>query len=165
MRMVVTDGPEQSDPGMASALTPYSRFSQQDALQLHAEKQGVGYHQYGAVVNYKREIDNVREEMNAKDTEIARLNSKFLQMEKSKSSEGEDRDFRITNYVKCTNSDCMWVCNSGQHLDELEVPWYEEWLTSSKVLSYVTITRVLISNTGRVSLERLCYQFAVWQIL
>ena len=59
----------------------------------------MGYHQYGAVVNYKREIDSIREEMNAKDTEIARLNSKVLQMEKqvqSKSSEGEDRDFRLS---------------------------------------------------------------------
>ena len=60
--------------------------------------------------------------MNAKDTEIARLNSKVLQMEKqvqSKSSEGEDRDFRLS-LIENSNYDGTMIWKIPQFSQRME---------------------------------------------
>ena len=100
LRAVVTDGPGDTTeyPGATAALSPYEPHPSQEMLtDLSQGKQLFGILQQ--FVECKAEVESLKKLLVLKDTEATKLLSKVSQLEKaiqSKSSEGEDRDFRLS---------------------------------------------------------------------
>ena len=115
--MVVTDGPEE---GAVSGGNPaVDRYSRQEMLQqLLSDRQ----RRFQEITGFKTEFEYLKEQLSTKDSEIARLNSKVLQMEKqvqSKSSEGEDRDFRLS-LIENSNYDGTMIWKIPQFSQRME---------------------------------------------
>ena len=103
----------------ADAAIAVDRYTQQEMLQeVFSERQ----RRFQEITGFKTEFEYMKERLTGKDTEIARLHSKVLQMEKlvqTKTSDGEDRDFRLS-LIENANYDGNMIWKIPQFSQRME---------------------------------------------
>ena len=125
MMAVVADGPDADDTeyGATASVSPYnSRFSQDVLFRelVPQSKQLAGILQQ--FMESKTEVESLRQLVTVKDAEITRLQGKVGQLDKaiqSKSSEGEDRDFRLS-LIENINYDGTMIWKIPQFSQRME---------------------------------------------
>ena len=124
MTTVVADGPDADDTeyGATASVSPYNpRFSQDALLRELAphSKQVALLQQF---MESKAEVESLKQLVSLKDADITRLQGKVGQLEKaiqSKSSEGEDRDFRLS-LIENINYDGTMIWKIPQFSQRME---------------------------------------------
>ena len=101
MVAVVADGPDADDIeyGATASVSPYNSRFTQDALLRELVPQSKQVALLQQCMESKAEVESLKQLVSLKDADITRLQGKVSQLEKaiqSKSSEGEDRDFRLS---------------------------------------------------------------------